>query len=559
MQRENEPIWQKNVASGVVLRMAQTCENQGQWVEALLLYLQHFKVSGAFGTQAIHLFKALQRLQTALGEAKFRQIGQAVDFPTEALQSFMSLITISLTANPSSAPPSETFEVEQLPEPDAQFQAVWQDFYQSAQDKLTTEMASSTEELDTQFQPVQQAVQQIWQDFMNAAQTPPTSGPSSQLNFQQAWQNLEQTVQQLKEQYPQRQSLFDDDFEHLHLPSNSPISRPDWSQATRERELQEQQQAIRVRNPYAFFRQLKTLRSHSDSVYAVRFSPNGKFLASGSAEGIINLWDISSSQKISTLSGHTDAVTSLAMSPDGEVIASGGADAAIKLWHLSTCQERQTLIGHVSSVLSLAVSPDSQTLVSGSADRTIKLWNLSTGQLIQTLQGHNQSVLCVTLSPDGQTLASGSADSTIKLWNLSTAQEICTLNSEETRFVFAVAFHPDGQTLVSVDGNQKIKLWNLLSRKVFRVIPTAETVVSLAISPNGQTLAGACGSSLIKVIGMWDWESGKLVSFFDGYGSLVNHRGIVYEVTFSPDGKILASGGKDATIKLWGIPPPLRT
>jgi len=118
------------------------------------------------------------------------------------------------------------------------------------------------------------------------------------------------------------------------------------------------------------------------------------------------------------LQGHTDSVFSVSFSPDGKTLASGSGDKTIKLWNLETGQLMHTLQGHTNSVYSVSFSPDGKTLASGSGDYTIKFWNLETGQLIRTLQEHTQRVWSVSFSPDGKTLASGSDDYTIKLWNL---------------------------------------------------------------------------------------------------------------------------------------------
>jgi WD40 repeat protein len=357
--------------------------------------------------------------------------------------------------------------------------------------------------------------------------------------------------------FPARQYLLDEYFKYLHLPSKPIMSPPDRWQKIEEKEQREQEQAVREKNPYAFFRYLKTFKDHSAPVYSVLFSPDGKTLVSGGADGIIKVRNLKNGDRENhTLIGHIQAVISLAFSPDGKTLVSGSADSTIKLWNFNTGHEIQSLIGHVSSVISLVITPDSQTLVSSSADTTIKLWDLSTAQVKINLIGHTNSVLSVAISPDGQTLVSGSADATVKLWDLRTGQEIRTLD-EGGGFVFAVCFHPHEPILITVHENRTIKLWDLLSGEVIRSIPTSEMVVSVAISPNGKTLVGATESSPMWVIGMWNLDTGKMISSFRGYNGPIYHQDIVYSVAFSPDGQTLGSGSKDTTVKLWGVPPPI--
>lgn len=293
-----------------------------------------------------------------------------------------------------------------------------------------------------------------------------------------------------------------------------------------------------------------TLKGHSSDVNSVAFSPNGEFLASGSDDKTIKVWNFQTGEKIHTLQGHSGWIWAIAFAPDGKTLVSAGADKTIKLWNLATGEQIRNFQGHSQGVASVAFSPDGQTLVSGGLDKTIKLWNLGTGKEISTLQGHSQAVANVAFSPDGKTLASGSWDRTIKLWNLATSQVIRTWEGHSD-IVISVAFSPDGMTLASGSRDKTIKLWNLLTGEVIRTLRGhTDKINSLAYMPrtNNKTisdviLASASNDNTIK---LWNLTTGKNIR------TLKRDSGYIYSVVISPDGKHLASGGSaENIIKIW--------
>jgi len=128
-----------------------------------------------------------------------------------------------------------------------------------------------------------------------------------------------------------------------------------------------------------------------------------------------------------TLKGHTAAVYSVAFGPDGKTLASASADKTIKLWDLENNKERLTLTGHLDPLSSIAFSPDGKLLVSGAGAirfdpgrlGEVKLWDTDTGQLLADLKGHNDGVSSVAFSSDGKTVASAGRDHLVRVWDVS--------------------------------------------------------------------------------------------------------------------------------------------
>lgn len=164
-----------------------------------------------------------------------------------------------------------------------------------------------------------------------------------------------------------------------------------------------------------------SLIGHSDCIYGVAFSPDGRIVASGSRDFTTKLWNPTTGKNLATLTvSPVEYVGSVAFSPDGKTLASGLRDGRIILWDVASRKKKATLRSH-NYLSSVAFSANGKTLAAGHLDKTIELWEVTNARIVTTLCGHSNGVRCVAFSPDGRMLASASADRTVKLWDVREA------------------------------------------------------------------------------------------------------------------------------------------
>jgi len=318
-----------------------------------------------------------------------------------------------------------------------------------------------------------------------------------------------------------------------------------------------------------------------EEVRSIAFSPDDKTLAAGSADGTVQLWDVASGHHFADLSEQiVFPVYSVAFSPDGTMLASGDQGnvdyfETIKLWDVASGKEVRTLSlltfeedGRTDSVYSVAFSPDGKTLASGSYAGTVKLWDVASGEELSTLLSVSTdtggaysgwyTVYSVAFSPDGKILASaGGVDGKVKFWDVTSGTLLRTLNGSTD--AIAVAFSPDGKILASGE-EAGIKLWDVASGKELYTLSDHNMGLSFTFSPDGQMLAATGSISIGTEIGrspgdgavvLWDVTSGEKLSILP-HG---DDTFFVLSVTFSPDGKFIASSADDGQVHLWGIYP----
>ncbi len=235
-------------------------------------------------------------------------------------------------------------------------------------------------------------------------------------------------------------------------------------------------------------------------------------------------------------------ITRAVWSPDGRTLAlaHGGG---LWLWDAAFGgAPTRRLIGHSGPVRDVTFSPDGQVMATASADTTVRRWNAANGQPLDVLRHHSDSANAVAYSASGRLLASGGGSGQLNLIDLY-ERDNDTLLSGHSKEITGLVF--GGETLASGGWDKTVRLWR--ERQPQTVILFEDWVRDLAASADGRTLAAACKDGSVRLI---DFASGAVLRTFAA------HAGGADCVAFSPDGALLASGGRDRAIKLWDVLNP---
>jgi WD40 repeat protein len=164
--------------------------------------------------------------------------------------------------------------------------------------------------------------------------------------------------------------------------------------------------------------------AHSDTVFSVAFSPDGKQLASCGADKFVKVFDVSTGKFIRAFEGHTHHVLGVSWQSDGKVLVSCGADNAVKIWDLDTGEQRRTITVFGKEVTSIHFVGDTTNVLGTSGDRSVRLMKTSDGGAVKNFNGATDYLYCGGATPDGKIIVASGQDSVLRVWSGESGQTI---------------------------------------------------------------------------------------------------------------------------------------
>lgn len=287
-----------------------------------------------------------------------------------------------------------------------------------------------------------------------------------------------------------------------------------------------------------------TLKGHSDMIWAIAFSSDGKALASVGDDRAVRIWDATEAKAAAAFIGRARQMMMVAFVDRGTVATAGwGDDGSVRLLDTRSGREMAAIRADDGGVGSLAVSRDGKRIaVTGSnslEDEVVQVFDVGTRKFVTKLPKASSAL---AFAPDGKALATTSVEDpgNIQLWDLEAVKVVATLRGHPEG-VMTAAFSADGQTLAS-GGDWTLRIWDVRTGKATASFRGDSDISSVAFSPDGRSVAAAEVEGPVRI---WDITARKATALLKARGP----------VAYSPDGSVLATASEDGTALLLWVPP----
>jgi WD40 repeat protein len=271
------------------------------------------------------------------------------------------------------------------------------------------------------------------------------------------------------------------------------------------------------------------------------FFPDSRRIALGTWEKTVHVVDLSTGKELHCLRGHQKEIWQVAVSPDGRCIASATLDCTVYVWDAATGRLLRRLGRCGDLMKSFTFSPDGRSLAFSDGD-DLSAWDTASGERTWRVALGTHSVCDVAFSPRGDTIACAGPNNTVRLWDARTGVERRRFTGHRDE-VTSVAFSPDGRSLASTGNDGSLRLWDV-STGAERGRVTADTSGTIAFYSPGGVLATI---NVDDAIQLWDANTLKEREPW------VGHHRAIYRLAFSPDGRLLATGGFGGTVRQWDL------
>jgi WD40 repeat protein len=276
-----------------------------------------------------------------------------------------------------------------------------------------------------------------------------------------------------------------------------------------------------------------------DPLVAVKYSAAANRVATAAANGLVQIWDAETGHEIARLL-HDDWVKDIAFDTSGRWLASVTRNGSVCVWDLGTIG----IFRHDGAVNDVVFSVDGSRLISAGRDGTTRVWNTRTSRELKRLQ-HQAPVWAVVASPDGKWFAGGDADGMARIWSTADYEERARLVHVGAFVLFdviALAVSPDSSILASGAKDGRARLWEVAYGLPREPLDNHNNVFAVTFSPDGKRLATGAGSKAR----IWDVKTLTEIRVLD-------HKSFVFGVAFNPPGSILATGAGDGIVRLWDM------
>jgi WD40 repeat protein len=301
-------------------------------------------------------------------------------------------------------------------------------------------------------------------------------------------------------------------------------------------------------------RKIAAVYESSSPVYAVSFSPEGRWLAAGQQDGNIKVLDPATLLPVDSLLSRNSPVRSLAFThPESadavQWLAAGYQNGTIAVWDLASraviLQVGDPLLGYWGyGIRSLAFSKGDQWLVAGGDQGYVSSWRLSDGQPRSIFQTQHGLLFGLAFSPDGQTLASACSDGTVQLWDFD-SDTPGRLLTGHMYGAWSVAFSPNGATLAVGDGDGHVHLWDALRGVEQKSAPaTSGSVDTVLFAPDGGSLVVVSSGQKASLLHAED------LSLVDDFSA---NLGALRSISIASDQSLAVLTGETGNAYLWDL------